>query len=119
MKKKIQGANPNNADYTGTTPLMASLKYANNNVVQVLINHGCGMSCVDRSGNQALHWGCFTGNTHGVQLLIEYRPPKEKQAFHQSLSFNEVFFIYLFIYSFLILKKNCDTNQNWFFFPFF
>ncbi len=69
------GANVNQQNENGQTPLRTACIYANSDVVQILLKHGADIASInfEHSENLALLCdACKNGNTEVVKLLLEH-----------------------------------------------
>jgi len=84
-----QGANVDCADYDGVTPLIISIKYHHQRIIELLFKYECSASKADKFGNHALHWASLTGNVEAFSFMLSIRLPNDRTNVRQSLSFNE------------------------------
>ena len=64
------GADPNQADNDGRTPLHLEAKYGSEEVMKLLIEAGADINSGDFEGITPLHYATLNGRATAVQLLI-------------------------------------------------
>ncbi|XP_055307879.1 ankyrin repeat domain-containing protein 65-like, partial [Sitodiplosis mosellana] len=65
------GANLNNKDIHGRTPLEESIYEEHDDIAEELINRGSDLTSKDQYGDTPLHLAAMYGNLKIVQLLVE------------------------------------------------
>ncbi len=65
-----QGADINEKNRDGQTPLLVALSYGHTSIVKLLIDEGADINAMDKSEKTALHLAAFKGNTEAIELLV-------------------------------------------------
>ncbi|XP_022080260.1 neurogenic locus notch homolog protein 4-like [Acanthaster planci] len=73
------GANPDERDECGKTPLIHAVfvddPKSRHKIVKTLLNKGAAVSTADATGRNALSWACMQGKDREVDLLLQYSDP--------------------------------------------
>ena len=72
------GADIDNADFYGRTPLHLSAQCGHLDCLQLLLEAGAETDKADPNGNAALHWAAWSGRLDCLRLLLEAGADKDK-----------------------------------------
>ncbi|KAM0282835.1 hypothetical protein ACHAQH_002839 [Verticillium albo-atrum] len=67
-----KGADPNQADARGMTPLMAAAKRGHVEIVKMLVHAGANVKHVDHDHCDVLGWACLAGGPEVADILLEH-----------------------------------------------
>jgi hypothetical protein len=73
------GANPNQRDHTGRTPLHLAVACASPRIVRCLVNHGCRLVARVADGRTALHMAAARGNVEILKIILEKSEANEAE----------------------------------------
>ena len=86
------GLNPNLADYSGTTPLMLSIKESKMRFVQILVDHKASVNHKSQNGETALMFAVKNRNMSLVEILLRaganpnFQDAKNRTALHYAIN---------------------------------